>query len=152
MKQYSIQYDWNNRMKWSCLVLGAFLLNANQQRFLTSQVPNSLALWTTGFWNHFTYFIYLSIYLWFSFAGRETEFCLSELYMFITGVKSIPPLGMDREITVEFKHGCRPHCTCRPTASTCSLTLTLPVHITSMEKAEEQLCSAIKEGRGFGFV
>eukprot|EP00112_Aurelia_sp_Birch-Aquarium-sp1_P006350 Seg1702.9 transcript_id=Seg1702.9/GoldUCD/mRNA.D3Y31 product="G2/M phase-specific E3 ubiquitin-protein ligase" protein_id=Seg1702.9/GoldUCD/D3Y31 len=83
---------------------------------------------------------------------ESNEIGVEDLYMLITGLKSVPPLGMAQCITVAFKHGCEPGCACRPTASTCALTLFLPVHIQSVQDVCEKIKSAVTEGRGFGFV
>ena len=77
---------------------------------------------------------------------------LSKLYKFITGTSRFTPLGMDRMITIRFKHGCPTSCNCRPTASTCEPSLTLPVHKHDLQSFEEVMASALKEGVGFGLI
>ena len=64
----------------------------------------------------------------------------------------MPPLGLPSTVTVTFLHDCRTGCRFQPTASTCGLQLTLPVHIQSFEDMESMIKSAIIEGKGFGNV
>ncbi len=73
--------------------------------------------------------MYQTFFKYFSFTVENSEIGVVDLYRFITGLKSVPLLDMARFITVAFKHGCDPGYACRPTASTCALTLFLPVHI-----------------------
>ena len=61
----------------------------------------------------------------FIFAESNGLNTLSELQKFITGCKGVPPLRLPKRITVKFKHGCMERCRCRPTASTCDLSVTL---------------------------
>ena len=69
----------------------------------------------------------------------------------LTGSKSIPPLGFPKKIAVKFVHGCKEGCRCRPTTSTCDI-LKLPVHITSVEDMGLMIESAVKESVGFGLI
>jgi hypothetical protein len=71
-------------------------------------------------------------YLFYAVANQET--CLPKLLQFITGSKAVPPLGLPKGITVKFKHGCPATCKCRPTSSTCDLSITCPVHTTGLEE------------------
>ena len=85
------------------------------------------------------------------FAGTNRLNRLSELYKFITGCKRIPPLGLPKRITVKFKHGCVERCRCRPTASTCDISITLPVHYhDNYSQFKEYITSALIEGKGLG--
>lgn len=77
---------------------------------------------------------------------------LSALYKFITGVETVTPLGMEKTITVKFKHGCKAGCRCRPTASTCATSLTLPVHIDDSKQFEDLMDATLAESSGFGFI
>lgn len=77
---------------------------------------------------------------------------LVKLYKFITGSDSLTPLGLERVITVHFKHSCRSDCKCRPTASTCDPSINLPVHYREMPAFEEVMTSALEEGLGFGLI
>ncbi|XP_028402261.1 uncharacterized protein LOC114525236 [Dendronephthya gigantea] len=71
---------------------------------------------------------------------------LGELHKFITGCEKIPPLGLPKRISVKFKHGCMERCKCRPTASTCDLSITLPVHnYESYIQFKESIDSALIE-------
>ncbi|XP_028390714.1 uncharacterized protein LOC114515623 [Dendronephthya gigantea] len=77
---------------------------------------------------------------------------LSALYKFITGAQTVTPLGMEKHITIKFKHGCEAGCRCRPTASTCDPSLTFPVHIDDSKQFTELMDAALAESAGFGFV
>ena len=77
---------------------------------------------------------------------------VGDIFKFITGSKSLPPLGLPNKLTVLFKHDCVKDCRCRPTASTCALSMTIPVHIKTDEEMLEMILSAVKEGLGFGNV
>ncbi|CAB3988304.1 G2 M phase-specific E3 ubiquitin- ligase-like [Paramuricea clavata] len=80
------------------------------------------------------------------------EVTLKDFLKFVTGTNQIPPLGFPKNISVGFQHGCLPSCKCRPKASTCSLTLTLPIHADSSAAMQELLISALTECYGFGYV
>lgn len=75
---------------------------------------------------------------------------LHHVFRFITGSYSFPPLGFPEPIKVKFVHGCPDHCKCCPTASTCQLTINLPVHASTLSELEEIMVSALLEGYGFG--
>lgn len=80
------------------------------------------------------------------------EVTLKDFLKFVTGTNQMPPLGLPKKISVSFLHGCPPSCKCRPTASTCSLTFTLPIHADSAADKQELLISALTECYGFGNV
>ena len=51
----------------------------------------------------------------FGFFSLDTDASknrLSMLYKFITGPKRLTPLGLEKNITIKFKHGCNPGCRC----------------------------------------
>lgn len=85
-----------------------------------------------------------------SFTGGD-KFSLATLLQFITGSRSVPPLGFPHPITVKFKHGCPDGCKCRPVSSTCDLSITLPVHYQQLE-FNLVMSSAMVECAGFGKV
>ena len=69
------------------------------------------------------------------FSPLESSGCsLPKLLQFITGAKSMPPVGFSHGITVKFLHGSPVGCKCRPTSSTCDLSITLPVHCSGPEE------------------
>ena len=80
----------------------------------------------------------------------ENSGSLEKLSMFITGSKSVPPLGFPNGIKVKFKHGCPSACRCRPTSSTCDLSITFPIHCRGQEDFNMLLNCAVVEGVGFG--
>ena len=53
---------------------------------------------------------------------------------------------------VHFNHWCTSDCKCRPTASTCDPSISLPVHYKDMPAFEEVMTSALDEGLGFGLI
>jgi len=75
---------------------------------------------------------------------------LEDITMFITGSKSIPPLGLGRPIHILFKHGCNNSCRCLPNVSVCSPSLTLPVHYGSEETMLQALEVAVRCSIDFG--
>lgn len=75
---------------------------------------------------------------------------LTKLFKFITGATTVPPLGLPKGITVKFKHGCPAECKCRPTISTCDISITFPVHYSGPEEFKKYLEFAMVEGVGFG--
>ena len=64
----------------------------------------------------------------------------------------MPPLGLPEPIKVQFVHGCPLYCKCRPTSSTCQLTINLPVHASTFTEMDELMTSALLEGFGFGNI
>lgn len=64
---------------------------------------------------------------------------INDVCKFITGSENIPIPGFEKKISVEFFHDCESGCRCLPEASTCSLTLTLPVHIKVFDLMIESL-------------
>ena len=77
---------------------------------------------------------------------------LSTLYQFITGAKRVTPLGLEKNITIKFKHGCKTGCRCRPTAATCDPSITFPIHFEDAKDFEAVMDGALAESSGFGFV
>ncbi len=62
----------------------------------------------------------------------------------------MPPLGYPKKFSAQFVHGCLENCQCRPTVSTCDLSINLPVHINNEKVMKDILYSAIKDSYGFG--
>ena len=91
------------------------------------------------------------IFWWFFFASENT-FALKDVLKFIIGSEEYPPVGLPKKMSVQFKHGCPDECRCRPTASTCSLTITLPVHANSFVMMTELMTSALTDCFGFGLL
>ncbi len=77
---------------------------------------------------------------------------LSKLYHFITGSKTVTPLGAEKHITLKFKHECPAQCKCRPTAATCDPSITFPMHYNDTKDFEQALDTALEEYSGFGLV
>ena len=63
----------------------------------------------------------------------KSDIHLHDILQFITGTPSIPCLGFQKNLEVNFVHDCQKlrdkECNCKPTASTCVLSLNLPIHI-----------------------
>lgn len=87
----------------------------------------------------------------FSITGIE-DVSLMDLVKWMTGSSQIPPLGFPKEFMVEFVHGCLKGCCCRPTTSTCDITIKLPVHIDNEIAMEDMIASAVKDSYGFGLI
>ena len=62
------------------------------------------------------------------------------------------PLGLEKNITIKFKHGCKTGCRCRPTAATCDPSITFPIHFEDAKDFEAVMDGALAESSGFGFV
>jgi len=71
---------------------------------------------------------------------------------FLTGASSIPAVGFGSQINVIFLHGCPAECRCKPTISTCDLTMRLPVHIKSSEEMTAYFNDSLRMSYGFGRV
>lgn len=67
-----------------------------------------------------------------------------------TGAGHSPPLGFPKKFGIQFVHGCQDGCKCRPTVSTCDITIKIPVHINSEQIMKDMLYSAIGDSYGFG--
>ena len=66
--------------------------------------------------------------------------------------KTTPVLGFSKNKSLMFVHGCKEGCRCRPTTSTCDLSLKLPVHISDEDDMQYIMNSALKDSCGFGFL
>jgi hypothetical protein len=77
---------------------------------------------------------------------------MKDFIKWMTGSKTMPPLGFPKKFTVQFVHGCEEGCHCRPTVSTCDTTLNIPVHINSEEDMVCIVKSAVKDCSGFGNI
>jgi hypothetical protein len=80
------------------------------------------------------------------------ELKMDHFVKWLTGSKSIPPLGFPKKFAIKFVHGCNEGCRCRPTTSACDIVLKLPVHITSAEDMGLMIESVVKESVGFGLI
>ena len=70
--------------------------------------------------------------------------------LFLIRSPSIPPLGFDKNITTKFKNYCIDNkCQYRPTAPTCPLDFTLPVHFSSSEGFTSKFSDTVRECQGF---
>lgn len=77
---------------------------------------------------------------------------MNDFVKWMTGSKTVRPLGFPKKISVQFVHGCAEACRCRPTVSTCDITIKLPVHLSSEEDMTDMIKSAIKDCSGFGNI
>ena len=84
------------------------------------------------------------------FSGDTTN--MGIFLKWLTGCKTIPPLGFPKGFTVKFVHGCDNNCKCRPTVSTCFFYINLPVHINNGDEMIEIMYSALNDSKGFGLV
>ncbi|KAF6739611.1 hypothetical protein FQA47_004892 [Oryzias melastigma] len=81
----------------------------------------------------------------------EVDITYEELLVFTTGADSIPPLGFQQPVLIEF-YDQEPGTRRIPYASTCSLTLFLPRGVGEEEDFKELMNTAIKGSLGFGKV
>lgn len=86
------------------------------------------------------------------FFFLDADKALPSLYRFITGSRSVTPLGAEKHIAVKFKHDCSAHCKCRPTAATCDPSVSLPMHYSDSKDFEQAVDNALQEYFGFGLV
>ena len=82
---------------------------------------------------------------------------ISKIAKFLTESSKIPATGLNKNVTVMFKHGCFPSkrgnmCKCLPTVSTCEIIVNIPVHITSEEDMMNAFKDALLSETGFGFI
>lgn len=91
----------------------------------------------------------------FHFCSVVNSFEMKELKCLLqwaTGSPSIPPLGLPRKVKITFLGGCNPACRCWPTASTCDLQLSLPLHLDTFEEMKDILLSALNNSEGFDLI
>ena len=74
----------------------------------------------------------------------------ADILKWMTGSDAVPPLGFPKQFEMQFTHGCNELCKCRPTVSTCDMSVKMPVHINTFEYMKEILYSAVKDSHGFG--
>ena len=81
---------------------------------------------------------------------------LHDILQFITGTPSIPCLGFQNKLEVNFVHDCEKlrdkECNCKPTVSTCALSLNLTIHIKSIPEMTQSMTEAVRWSYGFGKV
>jgi hypothetical protein len=70
---------------------------------------------------------------------------LSDCLAFFTGVRQIPPVGLDDWCTLNFSSS-----SIYPTAAVCALTLTLPSKYDNYDDFKQQMNYAIANHGGFG--
>lgn len=92
--------------------------------------------------------LYLCVIILIGIDGLKME----DFVKWMTGSKSIPPLGFPKKYSVHFVHDCPVGCRCRPTVSTCDVALKIPVHITSEDDMLFMVESAVKDCLGFGNI
>ncbi|CAC5360140.1 unnamed protein product [Mytilus coruscus] len=69
---------------------------------------------------------------------------LCDILQFLTGCSSIPPGGFDNKFTVNFTD-----VKCYPSVSTCTLDLTLSIHLVNYKNFHDVMIEAIVSGPGF---
>ena len=72
---------------------------------------------------------------------------LGDILSFVTGLRNVPPIGFEKQITVEFFDEER-----LPNASTCSIILRLPRHLVEEEEFKQKMIFSILGACGFGNV
>ena len=95
-------------------------------------------------------------YFYSSSVHGKSDINLQDILQFITGTPSIPCLGFQQKLRVNFVHDCQKlrdkEYNCKPTASTCDLSLNLPIHITSIPEMRQSMTEAVRWSYGFGKV
>ena len=75
---------------------------------------------------------------------------LGQILSFATGASKVPPMGFPMSPTIHFISGDDPRAL--PTASTCSLTLGLPLALTDYDNFKERMTMAVLNTVGFGQI
>ena len=95
-------------------------------------------------------------YFYSSSVHGKSDINLQDILQFITGTPSIPCLGFQQKLRVNFVHDCQKlrdkECNCKLTASTCDLSLNLPIHIKSITEMRQSMTEAVRSSYGFGKV
>ena len=81
-------------------------------------------------------------------ADAPHEISLGDVLAFITGADALPPLGFDKEPTIQFF----PDRERLPNASTCIPSLRLPRSLTEYYEFKDKITLAILGSGGFGNV
>lgn len=82
-------------------------------------------------------------------GGTPIELSLGDLFSFVTGANHPPPLGFNEIPQVDFIED--PN-RAFPYASTCSLTINLPLHLDAYTDFKQKMNEAMVAGHGFGTV
>lgn len=85
-----------------------------------------------------------TVYIFFSFSGREAKATLGDVLAFATGADVPPTLGFDTTPTISFVDGAF------PTANTCSATIRLPTIHDTYDDFKEKMDFAILNSPSFG--
>lgn len=103
--------------------------------------------------NYFTWHVACFILQWLplSFvlcAASSQSVSFDSILFFATGLRSMPPCGLDPKPSLEF-HGSG---SLYPKANTCSCVLSLPTLSTSFDMFVQDMNFGIENGQGFGFA
>jgi len=82
-------------------------------------------------------------------AASSKSVSFDSILFFATGLRNIPPCGLDLQPSLEFQHGSG---SLYPKANTCSCVLSLPTLSTSFEMFVQDMNFGIQNGQGFGFA
>ena len=88
------------------------------------------------------------------FCLLEHDIRLEELMKFITGTRTIPPLGLPHKLKIYFKRECEKmtSCKCKVSTMTCDLTLHLPMHYKTQTDMVGVLVESVQLSRGFHLI
>ena len=86
----------------------------------------------------------------------KSDINLRDILQFITGTPSIPCLGFQKKLEVNFVYDCQKlrykECNCKPSTSTSPLSLNFPIHIKSIPDMTQSMTEAVHWSYGFGKV
>ena len=86
----------------------------------------------------------------------KSDISLHDILQFITSTPSIPCLGFQKKLEVNFVHDCQKlrykECNCKPSTSTSVLSLNFPIHIKSIPDMTKSMTEAVRWSYGFGKV
>ena len=87
--------------------------------------------------------------IYFILTGEDYGFKFDDFMKFLTGMDSVPPLGLPGSIVVQFVHGCSSGCACKPSVSTCAMSISVPVHYNTRSSILQALVDGITLSYGF---
>ena len=103
------------------------------------------SIWLIWVYNH--YIISLNLL----FHAEIEDLQLADFPKWLTGACQLPPLGFPKKYGIKFIHGCKDGCKCRPTVSTCDLSINILVHIDN-EYTMKEMFSSVRDSLEFGYL
>ena len=83
------------------------------------------------------------------FFSGSSRISFSKFMKFLVGTDTALPLGLPSPISVNFIHTCSPNCNCKLKVSTCTLTISLPVHYKNIGTMTQAVEDSVLLSHGF---